>query len=148
MVYLFEPVGTTRKQHTESSLFLGTFLGQEDSLDVGQNTTLGNGHTSQQLVQFFVIPDSQLEVPWDDARLLVVPGGVTSQLQDLGSQVLHDSRHVDWSAGSNSLRIVAFPEQSVDPAHWELKTCPTGAGLGLSLDLAAFSTSRHRSKRM
>ena len=42
-----------------SSLFLGTcaLLGQEDSLDVGQDSTLGNGHTSQELVQFFIVPE-------------------------------------------------------------------------------------------
>merc|ERR1719341_1637709 len=108
MVYLLELVG---RQEVRSSLFLGTctFLGQEDSLDVGQDTALGNGHTSQQLVQFLVVPDGQLEVSRDDARLLVVPGSVTSQLQDLGSQVLHDCCHVDWSTSTNSLRIVPLP---------------------------------------
>ena len=104
-------------------------------------------------------PDRQLEVPWDNPGLLVVPGGVASQLQDLGSQVFHDCRHVHWSTSANSLRIVALPtqtwvgdhtytsqkkpEQSVDPAHWELKSCPAGARLCLSLDLTALSTSRH-----
>jgi len=129
-------------------LCTGTLLGEQHCLDVGQDATLGDGNSSQKLVQLLVVPDSKLEVPWNDARLLVVPGSVTSQLQDLGSQVLHDCCHVDWSTSTNSLRIVAFPEQSVDPAHWELKPCPTGARLGLSLNLATFSTSRHRSKRM
>jgi hypothetical protein len=36
------------------------------------------------------IPDGQLQVPGDDARLLIVPGRVPSQLQDLGGQILHD----------------------------------------------------------
>merc|ERR1712055_166996 len=83
-------------------------------------------------------PDfSQLEMPRDDPGLLVISCSVTSQLQDLGSQVLHDCRHVHWGTSSNSLRIVALPEQSVDPSDWELKSCPTRAGLSLSLYFAA-----------
>ena len=39
-------------------LFLGsgTLLGQENRLDVGQNSTLGNRHASQELVQLLIIP--------------------------------------------------------------------------------------------
>ena len=39
-------------------LFLGTsaLLGQQHRLDVGQDSTLGNGHASQELVQFLIIP--------------------------------------------------------------------------------------------
>ena len=54
-------------------------------------------------------PDGKLQMPRDDPRLLVVPGGVASQLQDLGSQVLHDRGHVDWCTGANPLGVVAFP---------------------------------------
>merc|ERR1719430_453403 len=35
----------------------------------------------------------------------------------------------------------------MDPAHWELKSCPTGAGLSLSLHLATLATSRHVNRR-
>ena len=163
--------------YTELGLLLctGTLLGEQHCLDVRQDTTLSNSDPSQQLVQFFIIPelimirlkdgskvvnspDGKLKMPGDDARLLVVPGSIAGQLQDLGSQVLHDCSHVHWSTGSNSLGIVAFPnkvdiiggdfqdnqpEKPVDPAHRELKACSAGAGLGLSLDLAALSTSRH-----
>ena len=45
---------------TEQSLgFLlgtGTLLGQKHGLDVGQHTTLGNGHACQELVQFLIVP--------------------------------------------------------------------------------------------
>ena len=54
-------------------------------------------------------PDGQLEVPWDNAGLLVVPSSITSKLKDLGSQVLHDRGHVDWCTGANPLGVVAFP---------------------------------------
>ena len=35
-------------------------LRQEDSLDIGENTTLGNGDSSQKLVQLLIIADGQL----------------------------------------------------------------------------------------
>ena len=37
-------------------------LGQKNSLDVRENTTLSDGDTGQQLVQLFVVADGQLEV--------------------------------------------------------------------------------------
>ena len=55
-------------------------------------------------------PDGKLKVPWDDARFLVVSGSVTSQLQNLGSQILHDCCHVHRCTSSNSLGIVALPD--------------------------------------
>ena len=118
-------------------------LGQEDSLDVGEDTTLGNGHTGEQLVQLLVIADGQLEVAGDDPGLLVVPGSIASQLEDLSSQVLHDSSHVDRGTSTHTLSIVALPQETVNTAHRELKTSTAGPGLCLSLDLATLAASRH-----
>ena len=62
----------------------------------------------------------------------------------LSGQVLQDGCRVDGSGGSHtSVRGGPVLEVTVDPAHWELKSCPTGTGLGLALNLAAFTTSRH-----
>ena len=47
-------------------------LGQEDSLDVGQDSTLGDGDSGKQLVQLLVIPDGQLEMTGDDPGHLVI----------------------------------------------------------------------------
>ena len=58
-------------------------LGQKDSLDVGQDTSLGNGHSGEELVQLFVIADGKLQVPRDDPGLLVVMSGIASQLENL-----------------------------------------------------------------
>ena len=58
----------------------------------------------------------------DDPGLLVVTGGVSCQLEDLSSQVLHDCSKVDWGTGSNTLGIVALAEMTVDTADWELQT--------------------------
>ena len=60
-------------------------LGEEDSLDVRQDTSLGNGDSSKKFVQLLVISDSQLQMSWDDSGLLVVTGSIASQLKNLSS---------------------------------------------------------------
>ena len=55
-------------------------------------------------------PDGELKVPGDDPSLLVVPGGVAGQLEDLGGEVLHDGSHVDGGAGAHALGVVALSE--------------------------------------
>ena len=39
-----------------------SFFEQKHSLDVGQNTSLGDGDTGQKLVQFLVLSDGQLKM--------------------------------------------------------------------------------------
>ena len=99
-------------------------LGQKDSLDVGQDTSLGDGDTGQKFVQLLVVADGELQVTGDDPRLLVVAGGVACQFENLSCQVLEDGSQVHWGTSSNSLGVVAFPQQTVDSAHWELKSSP------------------------
>ena len=59
--------------------------------------------------QKMIKPDCQLEVPWDDPGLLVVPCCITSQFQDLCREILHHRSHVDWSSSTHSLGIISFP---------------------------------------
>ena len=59
-------------------------LGQEDGLDVGQHASLGDGDSLEQFVQLLVVADGQLQVAGVDPLFLVVTGGVSSQLKDLG----------------------------------------------------------------
>ena len=47
---------------TLSTLAGGALLGQEDGLDVGQHSALGDGHSSQQFVQLLVITDGELQI--------------------------------------------------------------------------------------
>jgi len=64
-------------------------------VNVGENTTLGDGDVSEKLVQLLVVAYDELKVTGDDTGLLVVTSGVTSQLEDLGSQVLKNGSEVD-----------------------------------------------------
>ncbi|XP_033026183.1 uncharacterized protein LOC117058879 [Lacerta agilis] len=117
-------------------------------LDVGQDAALGDGGFGQQVVQLLVVADGQLQVPRDDARLLVVPRRVAGQLQDLGGQVLQHRRRVDRGFGSHARRVVPFAEQAVHSTHRELQAGPGRARLRLSLGFAALvSTARHRTAK-
>ena len=69
---------------------------------------MGNGNTGQEFVKFFVISDSELKMTGDDTGLLVVPGGITSQLQNLGGQVLHNGGKVDGSSGTDTFSVVSW----------------------------------------
>ena len=96
-------------------------LGQKHSLDVGQDTSLGDGHAGQKLVQLLVVADGQLKVTGDDPGLLVVTGSIACQLQNLSGQVLEHSRQVDGGSGTHTLGVVSLAEQAVDSTHGELE---------------------------
>ena len=118
-------------------------LGEEDSLDVGEDSTLGDGDSGQQLVELLVVPDGELKVTRDDPGLLVVPGGVASELEDLRGEVLHDGSEVDGSSSTNTSGVVSLAKETMDPANGELKASAAGTGFGLGLDFSTFSSPRH-----
>lgn len=45
---------------------------------------------SEQFVQFFVIPDGELQVTRDDTLLLVVSGSVASEFENLSGKIFKD----------------------------------------------------------
>ena len=112
-----------------SNLLLFRLLGEKDSLDVGKDTTLSDGNSREELVQFLVITDGELEMSWDDSGFLVVTGGVTSQLEDLSSEVLEDGSQVDGSTSTDSLGVVSLAKESVNTTNRELKTSTAGSAL-------------------
>ena len=89
---------------TENCLILltGCLLGggfgllrQQDGLDVGQDSSLSNGNTSQKFVQFLIVPDGQLQVPGNDSGFLVVSGGITSEFENLSCEIFHHSGQIN-----------------------------------------------------
>nr|XP_043903097.1 uncharacterized protein LOC122782698 [Solea senegalensis] len=106
-------------KYTSSNGLLG-LLGQKNSLDVGQHAALSDGHSAQEFIELLVVADGQLQVAGDDTGLLVVAGGVSSQLQDLSGQVLEHSGQVDGGAGTHTMSVVAFAQQSVNTTDREL----------------------------
>ena len=139
-------------------------LGQKDGLDVGQDTSLGDGDSAQELVQLLVVADGQLQVAGVDSGLLVVAGSVAGQLEHFSGEVFENSGQVDLKSdksqsdqeiekaqetnrcsGSDALSVVALAEHAVQTTDWELESSSRGARLGLAtgLGLSTLSTSRH-----
>ena len=111
-------------------------------MDVGQDTTSSDGDFAQQLAQLLVVPDGQLQVTGDDPVLLVVTSSITSQLKQLGSEVLEHGCQVHRGTSTHALGIAALLQETGDTAHRELKTSLGTATHGL-LGSLALSTSRH-----
>jgi hypothetical protein len=100
---------------------LGHLLGQKNRMDVGQDAAVRDGDAGQQPPELLVVADGQEHVARDDARLLVVPGRVPSQLQHLGGEVLEDGGEVDGGAAADALRVAALLEVAPDTADGELE---------------------------
>lgn len=91
-------------------------------MNVGEDTTLGDGDVTQKLVQLLIVSDGELKMTGNDTGLLVVAGSVTSQLEDFGSEVLEDGSEVDGSTGTDTLSVVALSEETVDTTNRESET--------------------------
>lgn len=91
-------------------------------MNVGQNTTLGDGDMAQELVQLLIVSDGELKMTGDDTGLLVVSGSVTSQLENFSSKVLKDGSQVNGSTGTDTLSVVALSEETVDTTNRERET--------------------------
>mgnify|MGYP006952853420 CR=1 FL=1 len=103
-------------------VLLARLLGEQDSVDVGENTTVGDGDTSQELAQLLIVADSQLDVAGHDTGLLVVASGIAREFENLSGQVLEDSGEVHGGTSTNALGITALLEVTGDTANRELKT--------------------------
>jgi len=114
-------------------------LAEKDGVDVGENTTLGNGYGTEKLVELLVVADSKLNVTGDDAALLVIAGSVTGKLEDLGGEVLKDGSKVDGGTGTDTGGVLASLQVATDTSNGELKT---GLGsLGGALLASGLSTA-------
>ena len=86
---------------------LAGLLGEKDGVDVGEDTTGGDGDSAEELVELLVVLDGKGDVAGDDAGLLVVAGGVAGELEDLGAEVLEDGGEVDGAPAP--MRVAYLP---------------------------------------
>ena len=75
-------------------------------MNVGQDTARGDGHATQPLAELLVVADGQLDVPGDDAGLLVVASSVSCQLKDLSSKVLQDGCQVHRGTSTDAAGVL------------------------------------------
>ena len=113
----------------ESSEFLGgiallalDLAGEEEGVDVGEDTTGSDGSVGEQLVELLVVSDGELNVSGHNSGLLVVLGGISGELEDLGSEVLKDGSEVHGGTSANSLGVAALLEEPGDSSNGELKS--------------------------
>jgi hypothetical protein len=69
-----------------------------------------------------IVTDGELQVTGDNTLLLVITGGVTSEFENLGGEVLEDGGEVDGCTGTDTLGVVALLEETVDTTDGELET--------------------------
>ena len=104
-------------------------LGEEDGVDVGEDSSLGDGDVSEELVQLFVVADGELDVTRSHPGALVVLGGVAGELEQLGGEVLEHGGHVDRGSRSETLGVASLAEILGHPADRELESGPGRPGL-------------------
>jgi len=120
-------------------------LAHEVAMNVRNDTAAGDGGLDQR-VQLLVSSNGQMQMARSDSLHLEILGGITSQLEHLGSQVLQNGGRVDSGGGSHApMAGGALLQEAVDAAHWELEASPSTSGdhlgLGLAAVLAGFSLS-------
>jgi hypothetical protein len=91
-------------------------------VNVGENTTLGNGDVAQELVQLLIVTDGELKVTGNNTSLLVVASGVTSKLKNFSSEVLENGSEVHGGTSTDTLSVVALAEQTVNTTNGEGET--------------------------
>ena len=128
--------------------FLGGFFllnRPEEFVNVGDDATTCNLGLRQQLVEFLVIADSELEVSGCDGLLLVLVGALSRQIEDLHHEVLKGCGHEDTTSRADLCRVAAYLELSLKACNWEDETGLDGAYCALSsLSLgASFAFSCH-----
>ena len=127
---------------------LAVLLGEKNGVDVGNDTTVGDGDVREKLVQLLVVADGQLDVARDDTDLLVVTSGVPSQLKDLSSQILENGSEVNGGTSSDTTSVAARLQLGVNTSNGELESCTSRAGGGGNSSLLSASSflSRHDCK--
>ena len=108
------------------------------------DTTVGNSDVLEELVELFIVADGEGKVTLLNALDVEVAGEVTRELENLGGEVLKDSREVHGGAGADALGVTALLQETMDTTNRELKVGARRARLGAAaLGLARLSSTRH-----
>ena len=90
-------------------------------MDIGKDTSRSNSDVAEQLVEFLVVLHSQSNVTGNDAALLVVASGVSSEFQDFGTKVFENACQIDGSTGTHAGGVLALAQISADTTDGELE---------------------------
>ena len=109
---------------------LGILDGLATELLVGLDTGAGDDGVGEELVEFFILLETEEDVSGDDSVLLVLSDDHDRDLEDFGDDVLEDGGQLDGSADADSLGVSAVLEHASDSSDGEAET-----GLGGSRNL-------------
>jgi hypothetical protein len=110
-------------------------------VDVRQHTSRRNRNSSQELVQLLVILYGKSNVTRHDTGLLVITGGVASELEDFSAQVLENGGEIHWGTGTHAGSVLALTKVTTDTTDGKLQTGLGRRGRALLLATASFSFS-------
>jgi hypothetical protein len=77
----------------------------------------------------------------NDTALLVITSGVSSELKDLGTEVLEDGGEVDRSSGTHTSCVLALTKVTTDTTDRKLKASLGGSSGRLLLSTTSLSFS-------
>ena len=77
----------------------------------------------------------------DDSGLLVIPGGVPGQLEDLGTEVLEDRGKIDGGTGTHTGGVLALTQITTDTTYGELQAGLLAARDGFLVTATSLSFS-------
>ena len=92
-------------------------------MDVREGAALDDGDVAKKLGELLVVADGELDVPWNDARFLVVTCGVAGELEHLSDEVLQHGGGVYRRAGADALRVFALLQVARKAPDWKLQAC-------------------------
>jgi len=110
-----------------TALLAGGRGGKERLVDVRKGAALDDSDVAEKLGELLVVADGELDVPWNDARLLVVASGVAGELKHLGDEVLKHRGGVHGCAGADALRVLPFLQVAREASHGKLQARFLGA---------------------
>lgn len=105
----------------------------EDGVDVGNNTAVGDGDIGQEFVELLIVADGQHDMARDDADTLVIAGSVASKLENFGGQIFKYGSKIDGGTNTNTLGELTLLELAVESTDREGQTSAGRARGGGSL---------------
>ena len=122
---------------------LGLLALDQSGVHVGHDTASGDGGLAHVLVELLIVSHCHADVAGSDAVLLVVLGGVSSQLKELSGQVLEDGCHVHWGPSANTLGEATFLQVTGKTSNGEGQTSLGGTTLRAGLLGGFLAFARH-----
>ena len=110
-------------------------------MNVGQDTSRRNRDSSQELVKLLIILYGKSNVTRYDTGLLVVTGGIASELEDLSTEVLENGGEVHRGTGTHAGSVLALTKVTSDTTDGKLQTSLGRRRRALLLATASFSFS-------